>query len=159
MAGPLSGVRVVEATFFQNGPFAGVMLADLGADIIKIEPPVTGDPGRGLGIPGAIPGTSTYFQAQNRSKRGITLDLQKPEGREVAYRLIDTADIFIDGNRPGVCNKLGVGPDGRVLARAPQGEDSILYAEIDFAENAASHARQLFLRHRRPELYAGWLSG
>src|SRR5262245_8732755 len=83
MSRPLDGIRVVEATSFQNGPFAGVMLADLGAEVIKIEPPVTGDPGRGMGIPGGPLGTTTYFQAQNRTKHSITLDLQKPQGREV----------------------------------------------------------------------------
>jgi CoA:oxalate CoA-transferase len=108
MPGPLSGVRVVEATFFQNGPFAGVVLADLGADVIKIEPPVTGDPGRGLGLPGVAPGQSTYFQAQNRSKRSITLDLRKPAGREVAYRLIETADVFLQNFRVGVAERLGL---------------------------------------------------
>jgi crotonobetainyl-CoA:carnitine CoA-transferase CaiB-like acyl-CoA transferase len=125
MAGPLSGVRVVEATFFQNGPFAGVMLADLGADVIKIEPPVTGDPGRGLGIPGAVPGTSTYFQAQNRSKRGITLDLTKPEGLEVAYRLIDTADVFLQNFRVGVAERLGLGY-ADLRARNPR----LVYASV-----------------------------
>src|SRR5262245_43233665 len=109
MSGPLTGVRVVEATFFQNGPFAGVLLADMGADVVKIEPPVTGDPGRGLGLPGAAPDRSTYFQAQNRSKRSIALDLRKPAGREAAYRLIETADVFLQNFRLGVAERLGFG--------------------------------------------------
>lgn len=109
MPGPLNGIRVVEATFFQNGPFAGVMLADLGADVIKIEPPVRGDPGRGMGVVGAATGTTTYYQAQNRTKRSITLDLQKPGGREAAYRLIETADVFLQNYRPGVADRLGLG--------------------------------------------------
>src|SRR5207245_9341901 len=108
MPGPLHGIRVVEATFFQNGPFAGVMLADLGAEVIKIEPPVTGDPGRGMGIPGGPLGTTTYFQAQNRTKRSITLDLQKPEAREVAYKLVKSADVFPQNYRPGVAERRGI---------------------------------------------------
>jgi crotonobetainyl-CoA:carnitine CoA-transferase CaiB-like acyl-CoA transferase len=102
MSGPLSGIRVVEAGLFQNGPFAAALLADLGADVIKIEAPVTGDPGRGSSVPG-------YFQAQNRTKRGIALDLSHPAARAVAYRLVSTADVFVQNFRLGVAEKLGLG--------------------------------------------------
>jgi crotonobetainyl-CoA:carnitine CoA-transferase CaiB-like acyl-CoA transferase len=109
MSGPLAGIRVVESTVFQNGPFAGVLLADLGAEVIKIEPPVTGEPGRGLGALDGPLHTSAYFQAQNRHKRSITLDLSKPEARQVVYRLVRSADVFIQNHRPGVAEQLGIG--------------------------------------------------
>jgi crotonobetainyl-CoA:carnitine CoA-transferase CaiB-like acyl-CoA transferase len=109
MPGPLDGIRVVEATYFQNGPFAGVLLADLGADVIKIEPPVTGDPGRGMGTPGGPVNITTYYQAQNRTKRSITLDLQQPEAREVVHALVKTADVFLQNYRLGVAERLGIG--------------------------------------------------
>lgn len=102
MPGPLSGIRVVEAGYFQNGPFAAAMLADLGADVIKIEAPVTGDSGRGSSVPG-------YFQAQNRTKRSIALDLARPAAREVVYRLVATADVFLQNFRLGVAERLGIG--------------------------------------------------
>src|SRR5262245_64531630 len=97
--GPLSGIRVVEASFFQNGPFAGALLADLGAEVIKIEQPEMGDPGRGSGLLDGRLHTTAYFQAQNRSKRGVTLDLQKPEARPVVYRLVARADVFLQNFR------------------------------------------------------------
>lgn len=109
MSGPLSGIRVVEATFYQYGPYAGVMLADLGADVIKIEPPVTGDPGRGIDAVDPKLGNPPYHQAQNRSKRSIALDLNKPAGLEAAYRLIETADVFLQNYRAGVAERLGLG--------------------------------------------------
>ena len=108
MPGPLSGIRVVEATFFQNGPFAGVLLADLGADVIKIEPP-RGDPGRALGVSAEPCPTTPYFQAPNRTKRSISLDLQRPEARAIAHRLIATADVFLQNYRLGVAERLGLG--------------------------------------------------
>ncbi|HEX2171687.1 MAG TPA: CoA transferase [Dehalococcoidia bacterium] len=110
MSGPLSGIRVVEATFFQNGPFAGVLLADLGADVIKIEPP-RGDPGRALGVSSECWPMPPYFQAQNRTKRSISLDLQTPEGRAAAHRLIATADVFLQNYRLGVAERLDLGYD------------------------------------------------
>jgi crotonobetainyl-CoA:carnitine CoA-transferase CaiB-like acyl-CoA transferase len=125
MPGPLDGVRVVETTVFQNGTFAGVHLADLGADVIKIEPPVTGDPGRGSGVPGGLIGTTTYFQAQNRTKRSVALDLKVPEGLEAAYRLIETADVFLQNYRLGVAERLGLGY-AALRARNPR----LIYATV-----------------------------
>jgi hypothetical protein len=92
MAGPRSGIRVVEATLLQNGAFAGALPADLGAEVVKIEPPATGEPGRGVEAVYRRLGVTACFQAQNRSKRGVALDLRKPAARAVVYRLIERAD-------------------------------------------------------------------
>jgi crotonobetainyl-CoA:carnitine CoA-transferase CaiB-like acyl-CoA transferase len=125
MAGPLGGIRVVEATVFQNGPFAGALLADLGAEVIKIEPPVTGDPGRGQGLPDGRLNATAYFQAHNRTKRGIALDLKRPEAREVVYRLVETADVFLQNYRLGVAERLGIG-HADLRARNP----GLIYASV-----------------------------
>ena len=105
--GPLAGCRVVEAARFVTGPYAGQLLADLGAEVIKIEDPKGGDPFRGWGKNGYGP----TFIAFNRSKRSLTLDLKQESGREAALRLIRDADVFIENFRPGVADKLGIGYD------------------------------------------------
>jgi crotonobetainyl-CoA:carnitine CoA-transferase CaiB-like acyl-CoA transferase len=125
MAGPLSGIRVVEAAFFQNGPFAGALLADLGAEVIKIEQPELGDPGRGSGLLDGRLHTTAYFQAQNRTKRGIALDLHKPEARAVVYRLVERADVFLQNFRQGVAERLGLGY-GDLRAHNP----GLIYASV-----------------------------
>lgn len=103
---PLSGVRVVEAARFVTGPYASQLLADLGADVIKIEDPQGGDPFRGWDRQG---GYAPIFRAFNRNKRSLTLDLRNPRAREVVARLVGNADIFIENFRPGVADKLGLG--------------------------------------------------
>jgi crotonobetainyl-CoA:carnitine CoA-transferase CaiB-like acyl-CoA transferase len=108
MPAPLEGIRVLEAGFFQNGPQASKILAELGADVVKIEPPVTGDPGRGLAALERNPAYLPYFEAHNRYKRGITLDLRRPEGRDVLCRLVAGADVFLHNFRVGVMERLGL---------------------------------------------------
>lgn len=100
---PLAGVRVVEFTHMVMGPAAGLMLADLGADIVKIEP-IGGDATRRL--PGSGAG---YFPMYNRNKRSLCVDLKSPEGLEVVFRLIDRADVVIENFRPGTMDRLGLG--------------------------------------------------
>jgi len=112
---PLSGLRVVDCTIFQQGTYTTAMLADFGADVIKVEGPDSPDPGRGL--------NEAYFESYNRNKRGIVVDLKHPEGREVLFRLIETADVFSQNMRQGVMEKLGLGYDA-VRARNP----GIIYA-------------------------------
>ncbi|MBI4493564.1 MAG: CoA transferase [Chloroflexi bacterium] len=105
MAGPLHGVRVVEVANFITGPYAGQLLADLGAEVIKVEDPRGGDPfrawDRGLYSPA--------FIAHNRSKRSLTLDLKRPQALEAFYHLVATADVLIENFRPGVADRLGIG--------------------------------------------------
>ncbi len=113
LEGPLKGIRVVELAVWHNGGGAGYMLGDLGADVIKIEQPVTGDPSRGvtqafghnLEIPG---GRALWFEMVNRSKRSITLDLKSARGREALHRLISRADVFFTNFTSDVVNRLGV---------------------------------------------------
>jgi len=110
MPGPLDGVRVVDWTIWQQGPVASAMLADLGADVIKIESLDGGDPGRGLvQIQGTAVQANFYFEGLNRGKKSIALDLKKPEAREVMYRLIAKSDVFVQNFRKGVAGRLGLG--------------------------------------------------
>jgi len=107
--GPLVDIIVLDWTQWQLGPVATAMLADLGADVIHIEHHVMGDPGRGLLTQDSIdlPGDRhSYFEVNNRGKRSITVNLQKEEGREVIYRLVKNADVFVHNFRPGIPEKL-----------------------------------------------------
>jgi crotonobetainyl-CoA:carnitine CoA-transferase CaiB-like acyl-CoA transferase len=98
---PLDGIRVIEFSHMVMGPSAGLMLADLGADVIKVEP-LTGDKTRTLRGSGA-----GYFAMYNRNKRSIRIDLKSDEGKAVARRLVKTADIVVENFRPGAMDKLG----------------------------------------------------
>jgi crotonobetainyl-CoA:carnitine CoA-transferase CaiB-like acyl-CoA transferase len=104
-APPLAGVKVVEFTHMVMGPSIGVILADLGAEVIKVEP-IGGDPTRRLLGSGA-----GYFPMFNRNKRSVCLDLKSPEGLVLARRLVDAADVMIENYRPGTLERLGLGPD------------------------------------------------
>jgi crotonobetainyl-CoA:carnitine CoA-transferase CaiB-like acyl-CoA transferase len=109
--GPLSGLRVVDASTVLAGPYATMILADLGADVLKIEPP-EGDATRGWGPPwvgDAAAGTRTaaYYLAVNRNKRSVRLDLKAPDGPSVLRRLLADADVFVENFRPGSLGRLG----------------------------------------------------
>jgi formyl-CoA transferase len=105
MAGPLTGIRVLDCTLALAGPFCGLVLADLGADVIKIESP---DPkARAEGGLAAYRGENGHFLIANRNKRGMTLDLKHESAREILYRLVRTSDVFIQNYRPGVMKRLG----------------------------------------------------
>lgn len=121
--GPLSGLTVVEMTGHRAGPFCGALLADMGADVVKIERPGVGDPARSQGV--GPDGKSGYFMANNRNKRSVTLDLKSDAGTEAALSLLETADVFIENFGYGVTDKLGVGHDA-VKERNPE----IVYASI-----------------------------
>lgn len=112
---PLEGIRVLDWTVFQQGPVATAMLGDLGADVIKIEERVSGDPARGtMRVVGAMfhmAGHNFYWENNNRNKRGIALDLKKPQGREIAHRLVQRSDVFVQNFRHGVAVRLGLDYD------------------------------------------------
>jgi crotonobetainyl-CoA:carnitine CoA-transferase CaiB-like acyl-CoA transferase len=110
---PLAGIRVVELATMITGPLAAMQLGDLGADVIKVEPPGLGDIMRYTGTSSG--GMSALFATCNRSKRSIVLDLKTAEGVEAILRLLDTADVFISNTRPGVTDRLGI---GEAVARA-----------------------------------------
>ncbi|MGE5493005.1 MAG: CaiB/BaiF CoA transferase family protein [Actinomycetota bacterium] len=106
-AKPLSGIRILDLTRLLPGPVATLHLADLGADVIKIEDPQVGDYARTLGKGQGE--DSAYFRMINRNKRGLRLDLKKPEGVEVFMALVRDADVVMESFRPGIADKLGIG--------------------------------------------------
>ena len=137
---PLAGVRVVELGVWVAGPGAAGILADWGADVVKIEPP-GGDPARTFQrtLGGDLP-VNPVFELDNRGKRGIALDLSTERGLEVAERLLADADVFVTNLRPAALERLGLGPDG--AARPPP---------------AARLRRHHRLRARRPRRRPGRL--
>ena len=112
----LEGIRVVDLTRILSGPFCSMFLADMGAEVIKIETPLEGDPVRHQGE--FRNGYSLYFASFNRNKRSITLDLRKPEGKDVLSDLIRRADVVVNNYRPGVMDKMGFGRD-QLIALKP----------------------------------------
>lgn len=113
MPAPLEGIRVIDWTIFQQGPVATSMLGDLGAEVIKIEERGEGDPGRGMtrtfGRTALIgEGRNYYYETNNRNKKGIALDLKKEKAREVIYKLVEKADVFVTNFRKGVPERLGL---------------------------------------------------
>ena len=106
---PLEGIRILDMTIWQQGPHSTAMLADMGAEVIKIEQPVVGDPGRGLVVVDPSTGLSPYFESHNRGKKSITIDMKKDEGRKLVYRLVENSDVFVQNFRLGVADRLGVG--------------------------------------------------
>jgi alpha-methylacyl-CoA racemase len=122
-AKPLSGIRVLDLTRLLPGPMATLHLADMGADVVKIEDTEAGDYARGMGR--VRNGMSDFFRLVNRNKRAIRLDLKQPKGREAFLRLAKGADVVVEGFRPGVMAKLGLGYDA-VAAINPR----IVYCSI-----------------------------
>ncbi|CAG9167439.1 CaiB/BaiF CoA transferase family protein [Cupriavidus pampae] len=106
MAGALEGIRVIDITTFLMGPVATQMLGDMGADVIKVEPP-EGDPTRGIGQKRS-PGMGSFFLNLNRNKRSVVLDLKQPSGREQLLSLIAGADVVVHNMRAGAAQRLGV---------------------------------------------------
>ena len=130
--GPLAGVRVVDLTSVISGPLATSLLGDQGADVVKVEAP-TGDTLRlGGNLRG---GMSSMFAALNRSKRGLVVNVREPEGRELVLELAADADVVVQNYRPGVVDRLGLGP-AAVRARNP----SVIYASINGVGADGPHA-------------------
>jgi formyl-CoA transferase len=121
---PLDDIFVVDLTRILSGPLCTMMMADMGATVVKVEPPPHGDDTRRWGPP-FVNGIATYFLSANRNKKSLGLDLKSPEGRDVLWKLIDRADVLVENFRPGVLNKLGFGYDG-VSHRNPR----IVYCSI-----------------------------
>lgn len=124
MALPLKGLRVIDLTKDFAGPFCTMILADLGAEVVKIEKPGSGDETRAWGPP-FIDGTSYYFLSLNRGKKSVSLDLKRREAREVIRRLVVDSDILVESNRPGTMSKLEL--DYRTLRRI---NHSLVYCSI-----------------------------
>jgi len=125
---PLSGIRVVDLTRILAGPYATMILGDMGADVIKVENPDGGDDTRAWGPPW-VPqagGASAYYTAVNRNKRSVALDLKSETGREVLWRLIEAADVVASNFRPGVIERLGFSWEA-VQERAPR----VIYALVN----------------------------
>lgn len=104
---PLHGITVLDLTRVLSGPYCTMMLADMGARVIKVEQPRKGDDTRGWGPP-FVNGESSYFLSINRNKESVTLDFKHPDGRELLDRLIATADVLVENFRPGTLDKLGL---------------------------------------------------
>jgi crotonobetainyl-CoA:carnitine CoA-transferase CaiB-like acyl-CoA transferase len=119
----LEGLKVVDLSVFLPGPYLSMALADHGAEVIKVEPPGGGDPGRHIGL---ADGPSTvFFRNVNRGKKSVVVDLKSAEGREAVLSLCETADVFVESYRPGVMARLGV-DYATVSARNPR----IVYCSI-----------------------------
>jgi crotonobetainyl-CoA:carnitine CoA-transferase CaiB-like acyl-CoA transferase len=138
MCGPLTGIRVVDLTTALLGPVATQILGDMGADVIKVEPP-GGDPIRSLG-PSRHSGMGAYFLNINRNKRSVVLDLKRASAHEALFRLVETADVFVHNMRLGAAERLGL--DYPVVAeRNPR----IVYAAATgFRKNGAHRDRPSF---------------
>ncbi len=121
---PLDDIFVLDLSRILSGPFCTMMLGDMGATVVKVEPPPRGDDTRLWGPP-FINGISTYFLSINRNKRSIGLNLKSPQGQDVLWKLVDRADVLVENFRPGVLDKLGFGFDA-VSARNPR----LIYASI-----------------------------
>src|SRR5437762_6888600 len=106
---PLTGIRILDLTRLLPGAYCTLLLADMGADVIKIEEPGGGDYMRWT--PPLVDGQSALFNAINRNKRSVTLDLKSEAGRDLLLQLVDGADVLVEGNRPGVMGRLGLGWD------------------------------------------------
>ena len=137
MAGPLDGVRVLDMTIFQQGTYSTAMLADLGADVIKIEGPDSPDLGRWSAAVVTQKPLNSYFHSLNRSKRAICLDLKKEDGRRVFHKLVEEADVFVSNLRRPALKRLQadyetlskINPSlvyGRASGYGPNGPDADL---------------------------------
>ncbi|MGH2632922.1 MAG: CoA transferase, partial [Tepidiformaceae bacterium] len=106
MTSPLDGIRILDFTRYQQGPFATVMLADMGAEVIKIEDPAGGDFGRRMWR--EPDGFSAFFEALDRGKQSVCVDLRAPAGRDIALKLGERCDVVVENFRPGTMERWGL---------------------------------------------------
>src|SRR5438128_6571873 len=136
MPGPLSGTRVVDLTRALAGPYCTLLLGDMGADVIKIELPGTGDETRQWGPP-FVAGESSYFMSVNRNKRSVTLDLKSSAGLEVLRRLTRSADVLVENFRPGTMERLRLS-----YAQAAELNPSLIFCSVSGFGQSGPRARQ-----------------
>ena len=132
---PLDGIRVIEIGQLLAGPFAGCMLAYFGAEVIKIEPPETGDPIRNWRV--LDDGTSLWWRSLVRNKKSVTINLKNPEGCAIAKQLINKADVVIENFRPGVMEDWGLGPE-----EFKQTNPGLVYARISGYGQSGPYAKK-----------------
>ncbi len=138
MSGALAGIRIVDATQMISGPMATMILADQGADVVKVEPPGTGDLTRGLG--GAHRGMAPIFATTNRNKRSMVLDLKREAGVALLHRLVATADVFVQNFRPGTAERMGLGEEALRALRP-----DLVYVSISgFGETGPYAGRRVY---------------
>jgi crotonobetainyl-CoA:carnitine CoA-transferase CaiB-like acyl-CoA transferase len=123
MAGALEGIRILDISTALTGPYPAALLADQGADVIKVERPGLGDLARWVGV--AVNGVSALFQSCNRGKRSIALDMATPEGLAIVRELAARSDVVIQNMRPGVADRLGIGWDD-----LSKGRDDLVYISL-----------------------------
>lgn len=137
MPGPLDGYRIVDLTAMISGPVATMMLADQGAEVVKVEPPA-GDIVRRMGHD--LGGVTTSFVSSNRSKKSVVFDLKSDRGRALLDRLMETADVFVQNFRPGTAERMGIGEDA-VRARRPD----VVYVSISgFGERGPYRHKRVY---------------
>jgi crotonobetainyl-CoA:carnitine CoA-transferase CaiB-like acyl-CoA transferase len=138
MDGPLEGYRIVDLTAMVSGPIATMMLAEQGADVVKVEPPGQGDPVRAIGS--ARSGISPLFATSNRSKRSIVINLKQSAGVELLKRLVSAADVFVQNFRPGTAERMGIG-ESVLRAVAPD----LIYVSISgFGEKGPNVQQRVY---------------
>jgi glutaryl-CoA transferase len=136
MPGPLSGTRVIDLTRALAGPYCTLLLGDMGADVIKIELPGSGDETRQWGPP-FVAGESSYFMSVNRNKRSVTLDLKSEAGQSALRRLTESADVLVENFRPGTMERLGLG-----YADAQRLNPSLIFCSVSGFGQTGPRARQ-----------------
>jgi CoA:oxalate CoA-transferase len=136
LRGPLSGIRVLDLTRFLAGPHCTRMLCDLGADVIKVEPPTGGDISRTMGM--RVDHMSLYFLQHNSGKRNLSIDLTKPEGAELVARLAERCDVLVENFLPGVMARFGLG-----FPTLSQRNERLIFASI------SGYGQQNLWRHRK----------
>jgi crotonobetainyl-CoA:carnitine CoA-transferase CaiB-like acyl-CoA transferase len=135
MDGPLEGYRIVDLTAMVSGPIATMMLAEQGADVVKVEPPGQGDLVRAIGR--ARSGISALFATSNRSKRSVVIDLKQSAGVGLLKRLVSTADVFVQNFRPGTADRMGIG-ESALRAVVPD----LIYVSINGFGEKGPYAKQ-----------------
>ena len=145
MSGPLEGIRVVELGLWVAAPSCAAILCDWGAEVIKIEPP-TGDPFRGLfatALGAGMPASPPPFEVDNQGKRSVALNLDNEEGRAIARRLIEGADVLVTNMRPRVLDRYGL-----TYERLSEANPRLVYCQSTRAHRAADKRRGLMFSAR-----------